>query len=66
MNLFDLEFIAVKIISQVHDELIFDVHEGEMDLVKSIVETGMKNAMPELRVPILVGMGEGNNWLEAH
>ncbi len=60
------EGLKTKMISQVHDELIFDVFKDELEQVKSIVESGMKNAMPELRVPILVGMGEGQNWLEAH
>ncbi|GLR17729.1 DNA polymerase I [Portibacter lacus] len=55
-----------KMILQVHDELVFDVYKPEFDQVKEIVEEKMKNALPGLKVPILVGMGSGENWLEAH
>ncbi len=55
-----------RLILQVHDELVFDVHKDEFDQVKELVEDKMKNAMPGLKVPILVGMGSGMNWLEAH
>ena len=55
-----------RLIMQVHDELVFDVHKDEFDQVKLLVEDKMKNAMPGLKVPILVGMGSGQNWLEAH
>lgn len=54
-----------KMLLQVHDELVFDVHISEIDELKSLVEKEMKNALP-LRVPIEVGMGTGKNWLEAH
>lgn len=54
-----------KMILQVHDELVFDVHPNELDLVKEIVMKGMTEAMP-LKVPVLVEMGTGKNWLEAH
>jgi DNA polymerase I len=55
-----------KMILQVHDELVFDVLKTELEEVKMVVEDLMKNAMAGLSVPILVGMGTGNNWLEAH
>ncbi len=55
-----------KMILQVHDELVFDVYAPELDQVRPIIENGMKNAIPSLRVPIEVGMGVGKNWLEAH
>ncbi|WP_235298112.1 DNA polymerase I [Portibacter marinus] len=55
-----------KMILQVHDELVFDVYRPEFEKVKEIVEDKMKNALPGLKVPILVGMGSGENWLEAH
>lgn len=55
-----------KMILQVHDELVFDVYNPEMEELKSLVEDKMKNALPELNVPILVDMGTGKNWLEAH
>ncbi len=55
-----------KMILQVHDELVFDMHRDELERLKPIIEHEMKNAIPGLKVPILVGMGLGNNWLEAH
>ena len=53
-------------IMQVHDELVFDAHKDEIEIIKPIIEKEMKDAMPNLKVPILVGMGQGQNWLEAH
>ena len=55
-----------KMILQVHDELVFDVFKPELEKVKPIIENEMKNAMPNLQVPILVGMDTGKDWLEAH
>jgi len=55
-----------KMIMQVHDELVFDVYKPELEMVKPIIEDLMKNAIPGLKVPILVGMDIGENWLEAH
>ena len=55
-----------RMLLQVHDELVFDVLKEEMDAVKKIVEHRMKTAIPNLRIPMEVGMGSGNNWLEAH
>lgn len=55
-----------KMILQVHDELVFDLHKDEADELKPVILEKMKNAIPDLKVPILVEMGEGNNWLEAH
>ena len=57
--------IKSRMILQVHDELVFDVYKPELDLIKPIIEKHMKNALP-LNVPVEVGMGIGNNWLEAH
>lgn len=54
-----------KMLLQVHDELVFDLHKDEIESVKSIVEHRMKTALP-MSVPIEVGMGTGANWLEAH
>lgn len=55
-----------KMILQVHDELVFDILKPELDSMKIIIEENMKNAIPTLKVPIIVGMGTGQNWLEAH
>jgi DNA polymerase-1 len=54
-----------KMVLQVHDELVFDVYKPELEIVKPIIEQHMKHALP-LNVPIEVGMGVGENWLEAH
>ena len=53
-------------ILQVHDELDFDVYKPELETLKKMVEDKMKTAIPGLKVPILVGMDTGENWLEAH
>ncbi|MBX3163064.1 MAG: DNA polymerase I [Bacteroidetes bacterium] len=54
-----------KMLLQVHDELIFDVYKPELETVKPIIEKLMSNALP-LQVPVDVGMGIGENWLDAH
>lgn len=55
-----------KMLLQVHDELVFDIHREEIDEVKEMVIDLMQNAIPNLEVPIEVGAGVGDNWLEAH
>ncbi|WP_276348416.1 DNA polymerase I [Daejeonella sp. JGW-45] len=57
--------LASKMTMQVHDELVFDVPKPEVSQMKKIIEERMKNAI-ETSVPILVEVGEGSNWLEAH
>ncbi len=54
-----------KMIMQVHDELVFDAHKDELEILKPLVEEGMKNAI-KLEVPVVVDMNTGSNWLEAH
>ncbi len=54
-----------RMILQVHDELVFDVYNNELDKLKSIVEDKMKFAIP-MQVPIEVEMNIGENWLDAH
>ncbi|MDY0103642.1 MAG: DNA polymerase I [Lentimicrobium sp.] len=54
-----------RMIMQVHDELVFDAHLEEVDVVKTIIENYMKTAI-ELSIPVEVEMSTGNNWLEAH
>jgi DNA polymerase I len=58
--------LRTRMILQVHDELIFDVYAPELDVVKPLILDRMSNAMPGLKVPILVEAGVGANWLEAH
>ncbi len=55
-----------RMLLQVHDELVFDLFKPEEKEMKSMVEDKMKHALPDLPVPIEVGMGVGVNWLEAH
>jgi len=50
---------------QVHDELVFDVLKTEKDVMKAIIQDKMANAI-KLTVPIVVEIGEGENWLAAH
>ena len=57
--------LGSKMTMQVHDELVFDVPKSETTIMKKIIEERMKNAI-KTKVPILVEVGEGNNWLEAH
>jgi DNA polymerase-1 len=59
------EKMQSKMILQVHDELVFDAHKDEVEVLKKTVEDIMKNALP-LEVPMETGLGTGNNWLEAH
>ncbi len=54
-----------RMLLQVHDELVFDMHKDEADILPGIVEHGMKSAIP-MQVPIVVEMGTGTNWLDAH
>lgn len=55
-----------RMILQVHDELVFDARRDELDRLRPLVQDLMQHAIPGLKVPILVGLGEGENWLEAH
>jgi DNA polymerase-1 len=54
-----------KMTMQVHDELVFDVLKTEKDQIRSIILNRMQNAI-KTTVPIVVEIGEGYNWLEAH
>ena len=51
---------------QVHDELVFEVPENELDKMKEIIKQDMESAMPLDDVPITVDIGVGKNWYEAH
>ena len=54
-----------KMLLQVHDELVFDMHNDELENLKPLISQEMENAF-ELSVPLTVDLGEGQNWLEAH
>jgi DNA polymerase I len=57
--------MKTKMTMQVHDELVFDLHKDEVDVVKENVRKLMVNAV-ELEVPMEVEVGVGDNWLDAH
>jgi len=50
---------------QVHDELLFDAHKDEVDELTPVIKKLMETALP-LNVPVIVDVGTGNNWLDAH
>jgi len=54
-----------RMLLQVHDELVFDLLKAEADTVKPMIQEKMQNAI-KLDVPIVVEMGEGRDWLQAH
>ncbi|MBQ9137508.1 MAG: DNA polymerase I [Alistipes sp.] len=57
--------IRSKLILQVHDEIVVDLIPSEREAVERIVRTQMEGAA-ELAVPLVVDIGVGKNWLEAH
>ncbi|MFL2629025.1 MAG: DNA polymerase, partial [Flavobacteriaceae bacterium] len=64
-NIIEKEKLKSKMLLQVHDELVFDVHKNELKFLKSMVKNEMENAY-KLGIPLTVEIGIGNNWLEAH
>ncbi len=54
-----------KMLLQVHDELVFDVHKDELEEMKTMIKYEMENAYL-MDVPLDVEVGLGQNWLEAH
>ena len=61
----DKRSMKSRILLQVHDELVFDMHKSESEELKTIVKEKMENVV-KLKVPLIVDIGEGENWLEAH
>ena len=56
-----------RMLLQVHDELVFDLHEDELDILTPLITEAMQSALPLPHgVPVRVDTGTGNNWLEAH
>jgi DNA polymerase-1 len=62
---FEQENFKSKMILQVHDELVFDAHKDELEIIKPIIKHEMENAFL-MTVPLDVEIGIGENWLEAH
>jgi DNA polymerase-1 len=59
------EGLEARMLLQVHDELVFDVPRAELEIVSALVREEMQGAV-ELSVPLLVEVGSGCNWREAH
>jgi len=59
------EKLQTRMLLQVHDELVFESPVDEIELATNIIKMEMENAI-ETQVPLLVEVGVGNNWLEAH
>lgn len=57
--------VKSRLILQVHDELVFDVYNDEIDQMKKLIKNAMESAV-DLIVPMKAEMETGNNWLEAH
>ncbi|MCH7760185.1 DNA polymerase I [candidate division TA06 bacterium] len=57
--------LHAKMILQIHDELVFEVPEGEVEEISLLAKEKMANALP-LEVPVVVEVGVGKNWFEAH
>ncbi|WP_347173478.1 DNA polymerase I [Polaribacter uvawellassae] len=62
---FEKENFKSKMLLQVHDELVFDAHKDELEIIKPIIKEEMENAF-KMAVPLDVEIGIGQNWLEAH
>ncbi len=54
-----------RMLIQVHDELVFDIHKNEQNILKTIIRNKMENVV-KLEVPLIVDIGIGENWLQAH
>jgi DNA polymerase-1 len=55
--------LETKMLLQVHDELVFEVPERELEAASALVKYEMEHAA-ELSVPLVVDLGSGRNWLE--
>jgi len=61
----DTQGMATKLIMQVHDELVLEVPEGELDRVRAELP-GLMTGVAQLKVPLVVEVGAGPNWEQAH
>ncbi len=62
---FKKENYKSKMLLQVHDELVFDIHKDELETLKPIIKNEMENAY-KLSIPLTVDLDIGDNWLDAH
>ncbi len=58
--------LKTRMLLQVHDELLFEMPESEVEQARTIILDAMKNALPLDGVPVEVEAGTGQNWLQAH
>ncbi len=64
---FTMRGFKSKMLLQVHDELVFDAHKDEVDIIRPIISKCMKEALPLPNgVPVETETGVGDNWLQAH
>jgi len=59
------QHLPIKMIMQVHDELVFEVPEDQIDAATDLIRAEMEQAA-SLKVPLVVDVGVGDNWDEAH
>jgi len=59
------ESLRARMIIQVHDELVFEVHRNDVEQAQRLIVDEMEHAI-QLSIPIKVDVGIGSNWLEAH
>lgn len=64
-KVFEKENFQSKMLLQVHDELVFDAHLDELEIIKPLIRQKMEEAV-QLSIPLEVDMGIGASWLEAH
>lgn len=64
-NWLDSTDFNITMLMQVHDELVFEVEESQLEAVQAEIKQIMESAI-ELKVPLIVEIGTGNNWDEAH
>lgn len=64
-NELDIQNLKTKMLLQVHDELLFESPIDEVENASKLIKTEMESAF-ETKVPLLVEVGVGDNWLEAH
>jgi DNA polymerase-1 len=59
------EGYKTKLILQIHDELVFEVPQGELEEIEALVKEEMEGVV-KLYIPLKVDIGVGKNWAEAH
>ncbi|MGB9912689.1 MAG: DNA polymerase, partial [Candidatus Kapaibacteriota bacterium] len=58
--------LKTMMILQIHDELLFEVPDEELDIAAEIVREKMQNSLPLGEVPVVVDIGVGESWFDAH